>query len=108
MGDALEIVIAIAGYLYVGYCLYTLASKTGTDNAWWGFVPILQMLLLLSIADRPIWWIVLLFIPFVNIVVVAILMMGVAANRGKPAWMGLLIVVPVVNLAALGYLAFAD
>ena len=60
------VVIAIAVYVYFALALQTIAKKTNTENAWWGWVPILQIILMLNIAKKPIWWIILLLIPIVN------------------------------------------
>lgn len=105
--DGLGCFLWIVGYLYLSICLFMIAGKTGTDNAWFAFVPILDLILLIQIADKPIWWIILLFIPIVNIVMGVLLWMAVAEARGRPAWMGLLVLIPGVNLILLGYLAFS-
>jgi sterol desaturase/sphingolipid hydroxylase (fatty acid hydroxylase superfamily) len=99
--------VGILAYLYVTVSIFMIANKTGTDNAWFAFVPILNIVLLLQIGDRPIWWILLMFIPLVNIVMGVLVWMAVAEARGKPSWMGLLMIVPGVNLILMGYLAFS-
>ena len=43
----------------------------------------LDIVLLLSIADKPIWWIILCFIPLVNIVIMVLIWMGAASAMGK-------------------------
>jgi hypothetical protein len=101
-------VIGIGLYVYIALALSTIAKKTNTENAWWGWVPILQILLMLNIAKKPLWWIVLMLIPFVNIVVGIIVWMAVAEARGKPNWWGILLIVPVVGIIVPGYLAWAD
>ena len=91
-------------------CLHLIASKTNTSPAWLAWIPIANVVLLLMVADKPIWWIILLFIPIVNIVwiVLGILAwMGVAEKRGKPSWIGILMILPFVNFIILGYLAFS-
>ncbi|RPH48181.1 MAG: hypothetical protein EHM91_04680 [Planctomycetota bacterium] len=105
MEDFIGWIFAIAGYLYVSYCLYVMAKKTGEDNAWFAFIPILGLILLLSMGEKPIWWIVLFFVPLVNIVFIVLVWMSVANRMGKPSWLGLLILVPIVNLGLVGYLA---
>ena len=63
---------------------------------------------MLKIAGKPLWWIILLFIPLVNISVIIVVFMGIAAARGKPSWIGILMIVPLVNLFIPAYLAFSD
>jgi hypothetical protein len=102
------VVIAIAVYVYFALALQTIAKKTNTENAWWGWVPILQIILMLNIAKKPIWWIILLLIPIVNIVIGIIVWMAVAEARNKPSWWGIILIVPVVGIIVPGYLAWSD
>ncbi|PYV34395.1 MAG: hypothetical protein DMG22_06360 [Acidobacteria bacterium] len=95
-------------YVYLALALQTIAKKTSTENAWWAWLPILNALLMLNIAKKPLWWIILLLIPLVNIVIGIIVWMGVAEARGKPNWWGILMIVPVANLVVPGYLAWSD
>jgi len=95
-------------YAYFAICLQTIAKKTNTPNGWWGWIPILNIILMLNIARKPIWWIVLLLIPFVNIVIAIIVWMAIAEARGKPSWWGILMIVPFLNFIVPGYLAFSD
>lgn len=102
------VVCFLVMYVFVALALQTIARKTNTENGWFAWIPILNIILLLSIAKKPIWWIVLALIPLVNIVVIVLVWMGVAEARGKPSWWGILVLFPVVNLIAIGYLAWSD
>ena len=101
-------VIFAAFYIYFALALSTIAKKTNTENAWWAWIPILQVLLMLNIAQKPMWWIVLCLIPLVSIIILIIVWMAIAERRGKPNWWGILLIVPVVNIIVPGYLAWAD
>ena len=101
-------VIFVVFYVYMAICLQTIAKKTNTADAWLAWIPIANCILMLNIAHKPIWWIVLMLIPLVNIVIAVIVWMEIAKVRGKPEWWGILMIVPVANLIAPGYLAFAD
>ena len=107
MDDPVGFVAGILAYLYFSVCVYFMAKKAGEDNAWFAFIPILNIVILLMIADMPLWWLVLCIIPIVNLVAFAMIWMGVARGLGKPSWTGLLIFVPLVNLGFLGWLAFS-
>ncbi|MGC5746731.1 DUF5684 domain-containing protein [Chryseobacterium sp. NFX27] len=54
-------------YIFYGYCMYKIFQKAGREDAWAAFVPIYNMIVLLDIVKKPIWWIILFFIPFANI-----------------------------------------
>ena len=97
-----------AFYVYFALALQTIAKKTNTENAWWAWVPILQIVLMLNVAKKPVWWIILFFIPLVGIVFSIIVFMAVAEAVGKPSWWGILLIVPVIGLIVPGYLAWAD
>ncbi|MBZ5513689.1 MAG: DUF5684 domain-containing protein [Acidobacteriia bacterium] len=101
-------VIFIALYVYMALALSTIAKKTNTENAWLAWIPIINIILMLNIAKKPLWWIILFFIPLVNIVILIIVWMAIAEARGKPNWWGILMIVPFVNLIVPGYLAWAD
>jgi len=102
------LVVFAAIYIYFALAFSTIAKKTNTPNAWWAWVPILNIILMLNIAKKPVWWIVLFLVPIVSIVIGIIVFMGVAEARGKPNWWGILIIVPFVGLIVPGYLAWSD
>ena len=102
------LVFAAAFYVYMALALQTIADKTKTENSWLAWIPIANIVLMLNVAKKPIWWIVLFFIPVVNIIFIIIVWMAMAEARGKPSWWGILMIVPVVNLITPGVLAWAD
>ena len=102
------LVFCLALYIYVALALQTIAQKTNTENGWLAWIPIVNVILMLSIAKKPIWWIILFLIPLVNLVIFIIVWMGIAEARNKPGWWGILMLVPVVSLVVPGYLAWSD
>jgi hypothetical protein len=102
------LVVGLALYVYMALALQTIATKTGTPNAWLAWIPIANLFLMLTIAKKPLWWFLLCFIPLVNLAIVIIVWMAVAEARGKPNWWGILIIVPFLNLVVPGYLAWTD
>ncbi|PJA87349.1 MAG: hypothetical protein CO140_04830, partial [Candidatus Moranbacteria bacterium CG_4_9_14_3_um_filter_40_7] len=71
------------------------------------WIPILNIILIIQCARKPLWWIILFFIPLANIVAAIVIWMAVAKNLGKPEWLGILMIIPVANLILPGYLAFS-
>ena len=102
------LVCALAAYIYVALALQTIATKTMTANAWLAWIPIANVILMLNVAKKPLWWFLLFLIPVVNVVVSIMVWMAVAEARQKPNWWGILTIVPVVNLFVPGYLAWSD
>jgi len=110
MGGLLVIfcIFILVMYVYHALALQTIATKTNTENGWFAWIPIINVILMLNIAKKPVWWIILCLIPLVNIVIFIIVWMGIAEARNKPNWWGILLIVPVANLIVPGYLAWSD
>lgn len=111
----MEILIVLAAlgfglliYLFLCYMFYLIAVKTGTPDTWMAWIPILQIVLMLKVGGKPIWWIVLFFVPIANIIVQILMWMSVAEARGKPNWIGILVLVPCGALFVPAYLAFSE
>jgi hypothetical protein len=104
----IALVFGLAAYVYMALALQTIAVKTNTANAWLAWVPIANAILMLQIAKKPLWWIILFMIPIVNIVIIIMVWMGMAEARQKPNWWGILAIVPLVNMVVPGYLAWSD
>lgn len=90
--------------LFFGYCMYKIFKRAGKENAWMGFIPILNYIPLLEIAKKPLWWILLMFIPIVNVVIAIIVWMRVAKAFGKSDAYGIL--VPLLSPIMLPVFAF--
>ena len=102
------VIFGLAIYVYFALSLQTIAKKTNTENAWLAWIPIVNIILMLNIAKKPRWWIILMLVPLVNIVFGIIVWMAIAEARGKPSWWGIMLIVPVVGIIVPGYLAFSD
>lgn len=79
---------------------FVKAGKPG----WACIIPIYNVIVMLEIANKPIWWFLLMLIPFVNIVIGIIVMIEVAKNFGKGTGFGLgLIFLSPIFWCILGY-----
>ncbi len=107
-GAMFSLLFMVAIYAFFAMCLQTIAKKTHTENAWMAWVPLLNLVLLLTIAKKPMWWIVLFFIPVVNVVAAILMMMSVAEQREKPSWVGALVIIPFFGTLVVPYLAFSS
>ena len=87
----------------------TIANKTGlAEKAWWGWVPILNILLMLEIAELPVWFIVLFLIPCFNFFLGIYIWWKIAEKRGKPGPIALAILFPILGFFVPLYIAFSD
>jgi hypothetical protein len=82
-------ILVIAGFWKV----FTKAGKPG----WAALIPIYNLIVLLQIAGKPVWWLLLLVIPVVNIVIAVLIWVGVAKAFGKGTGfaIGLLLLSPI-------------
>lgn len=99
--------IVVGFYVYFSLCLFKIAKKLNVQAAWAAWIPILQVWPFLASAGKPIWWVLLLFIPLVNLIIGVYVWMCISENLGKGKMLGLLMLLPLVNLIVLGYLAFS-
>lgn len=95
---------AIIGLIYLAILIAVIAgfwkvfTKAGKPG-WAAIVPIYNLVVLLEIAGKPLWWIVLFLIPFVNIIMCIIVSIAVAQKFGKSAAFG-------VGLGLLGFIFY--
>ena len=80
--------------------VFTKAGKPG----WASLIPIYNTVVMLEIARRPIWWLILLFIPIVGIFVSVVIIMDIAKYFGKGAGFGIgLLFLPFIFYPILGF-----
>lgn len=92
----------VGGLLYIVLIVVLVAAmwkifvKAGKPG-WAAIVPIYNIIVLLEIVGRPVWWIVLALIPFVNFVFIFIIAIDLAKSFGKGTGfaLGLIFVAPV-------------
>src|SRR5882724_1213873 len=65
--------------------VFTKAGKPG----WAAIVPIYNIIVLLEIIGKPLWWIVLFLIPFVSLVAAIMVSLEVAKCFGKTPGFGI-------------------
>jgi hypothetical protein len=102
------LIFILIAYGYFAFTIQTIANKTGTEGAWRAWVPILNVLLLCEIGGKPGWWVILMFIPIINIVMTVLIWMAVSDARQKSPFLGVLMLIPFLNLIVPGYLAFSE
>lgn len=97
------------GLIYLGISVVVLAALwkvfTKANQPGWGaIVPIYNVILLLKIATKPVWWLILLLIPLVNIVFAIIVFVALAKNFGKGTGFGIgLIFLPFIFVPMLAW-----
>jgi hypothetical protein len=105
LGGGIGAIIGLLIAVIVIASMWKIFTKAG-EPGWAAIIPIYNLIVLLKIAGRPLWWILLLLIPFVNLIVVILVYIDLARKFGKGAGYG-------IGLALLGpiflpMLAFSD
>lgn len=91
-------------YLFFSYCLYKIFQKAGREDAWAAFIPIYNTIVLLEIVKKPIWWFIMLFIPFVNLIFIIMIYDRLSKFFGKGTLMTvLLVILPFIGLPLLAF-----
>ena len=80
-GVGTYIVAALIGVVMIAamWKVFTKAGKPG----WAAIIPIYNIIVLLQIAGKPVWWFILLFIPIVNLIIAILMYLALAEKFGK-------------------------
>ena len=80
--------------------VFTKAGKPG----WAAIIPIYNGVVLLDIAGKPVWWIILFFIPIVNFIFLILTYVGLAERFGKGGGFAVgLILLGIIFFPILGF-----
>jgi Family of unknown function (DUF5684) len=80
------VVFAIIAVMIVA--VWKVFTKAG-EPGWAALIPIYNAIVYLRIAGKPVWWIILLIIPFVNFIIALFVSLGLAKNFGKGTGFGI-------------------
>ena len=95
---------AVLMLIWLGFIVLIIASfwkvftKAGQPG-WASIVPIYNLIVLIQISGRPLWFFVLFFIPVANLIAIILIMIDIAKKFGKGPGFGL-------GLALLGIIFF--
>jgi hypothetical protein len=89
--------------LFFVACLWKIYSKAGKPG-WAAIIPIYNYIILLEIVGKPVWWIVLMFIPFANIIVAIVILIELAKSFGKSGGFAVgMLLLPVIFYPILAF-----
>ena len=107
-GAGFIVIIYLAIVILYVAAYWRLFAKAG-EPGWGAIVPIYNLYLYCKIAGRPEWWLILFFIPLVNIVFALILAMDIAKSFSKSSgfgiglWLLSFIFVPILGFGSAVY-----
>lgn len=109
--DAIAALLPILSFAGLAMSLLIIASmwkvftKAGRPG-WAALIPIYNTVVMLEIAGKPAWWLLLFFIPVVNLIVSVVLFFSLAAAFNKSSLFGLGLM--LLGIVFFPLLAFGD
>ncbi len=100
------IVFLILWFVLQGTAYYKFFEKAG-QQGWKGFVPVYNYYIHLHIVGRPIWWLVLLFVPVINFFVALTMHLDLMKSFGKYTYIDQVLGV-VLAPVYMNYIAWSD
>ena len=90
------LILVLAGYWKV----FTKAGKPG----WACLIPIYNIFVLMEIIGKPWWWLILMFVPIVNIIIAVIVSLELSKVFGNGVGFGIgLLLLPFIFVPVLGF-----
>jgi len=91
---AMGAIAAVFGLIYLGVIVLLIAGMwkvftKASQPGWAAIIPIYNLVVLLNIVGRPIWWIILFFVPLVNFIAAIMIGIDLAKSFGKDTLYGL-------------------
>ena len=90
------VIVELLIALLVIVAIWKVFTKAGRPG-WAAIIPIYNMYVWCKIVGRPGWWVILMLIPFVNIIVGIVVCIDMAKSFGKGAGFG-------IGIALLGFI----
>jgi Family of unknown function (DUF5684) len=96
-------IIALLIGLLLIVAMWKVFTKAGQPG-WACIIPIYNIYIWCKIVGRPGWWVILMFIPFVNFIICIILCIDLAKSFGKGVGFGIgLALLGIIFLPILGF-----
>jgi len=97
------LIVAFVLMIFMIASVWKVFSKAG-EPGWASIVPIYNVIVLLKISGKPLWWIILFIIPVANLIVAILAGLGLAKNFGKSDGFGIgLALLPFIFYPILGF-----
>ena len=97
------LVIILALLIVLIASMWKVFNKAGQPG-WTAIIPIYNLYILIKMACKPSWWLILFLIPLVNIIVHIIVINNISKNFGKGTGFTIgLILLPFIFYPILGF-----
>ena len=96
-------IVVLAVVVILIASVWKVFTKAGQPG-WAAIVPIYNVVVLLKTAGKPVWWLILFLVPFVNIVILFIVYISLAKSFGKGGGFGIgLVLLPFIFFPVLAF-----
>lgn len=103
---AVVIIIYLAILIFMIATMWKIFTKAGQPG-WACIIPIYNLVIMLKIAGKPVWWIaIILLVPIVNYVFLIMMLHGISKNFGHGA--GFTVGMIFLGIIFFPILAFGD
>jgi hypothetical protein len=100
----IPIIIFTLHVMVIRYVALWFIFKKTDEPGWASIIPVYNILLVIKIAGKPWWYILLLLIPIVNIIIGIMILHGLSKSFGKGGWFTVgLIFLRTIFMAVLGF-----
>ena len=104
-----RLIFWICMYVFYHLPLFIIAVKSEHPLAWLAWIPLGEIWLMCDMADLPLTWVLLFFIPYLGAVVFSVMAWGrISENTNKPFWLAYLMLFPVINMITVYYMAMRN
>ena len=87
-GMGLFAIVYLALIVFLIATMWKIFTKAGKPG-WACIIPIYNVIVLLQIAKRPVWWFLLFLVPVVNFIIIIVVSIDIAKAVGQGAGFGL-------------------
>jgi len=97
------LIFILVGALLMVASLWKIFTKAGQPG-WAAIVPIYNMIVMLKVAGKPTWWVLLFFIPLVSLIMSILVTLALVGKFGKGAGYAVgIILLPIIFLPMLAF-----
>jgi len=103
VGGLVAIIVFLLIFIVLIVSVWKVFVKAGKPG-WASLIPIYNIVVYCEICGKPVWWVILFFIPFVNFFVAIILVVSIAKAFGKGTGFAIgLILLPIIFFPVLAF-----
>jgi hypothetical protein len=97
------LIVYFALIIFMVVVMWKIFTKAGKPG-WAAIIPIYNIVVLVEIVGKPVWWVILMLVPCANIVMMILLNLELAKSFGKSTGFGVgLILLPFIFLPMLAF-----